>query len=120
MIDHLSYLSSDCLGCTPSAAYCFVVVPSIFWRNSYRSSSVMPRAEKWTPEEGLTVHAFPSSLEGNAGYVLVEASDPKVVTSFLTKYNFWNDIHVVPVIDTAGVVPIVATSVPWAWSASKS
>ena len=61
-----------------------------------------------------------SSLEGNAGYVLVEASDPKVIAMFVTKYIFWNDIRVVPVIDVGDVVPIVATSVAWARNASKS
>jgi hypothetical protein len=34
-----------------------------------------------------------------SGYVLVEASDPEVVVSFTTKFGYWNDIDVVPVID---------------------
>jgi hypothetical protein len=38
----------------------------------------------------LTVHAFVSNLAGNGGYVLVEASDPKVIVTFVSKYNFWN------------------------------
>ena len=75
---------------------------------------------KWKPEDGLTVHAFVSDLAGVAGYVLVEANDPKVVVSFVSKYNFWNDVKVVPVLDIADVVPLNAASIAWARSASKS
>jgi hypothetical protein len=73
---------------------------------------------KWKPEDGLTVHAFVSNLAADGGYVLVEA-DPKVIVSFVSKYNYWNDINVVPVIDVGEVVPISAASLAWARSASK-
>jgi hypothetical protein len=75
---------------------------------------------KWKPEDGLTVHAFVSNLAGNGGYVLVEASDPKVIVSFVSKYNFWNDVNVVPVIDVGEAVPVTAASLGWAQSASKN
>lgn len=75
---------------------------------------------KWKPEDGLTVHAFVSNLAGNGGYVLAEASDPKVIVTFVSKYNFWNDVNVVPVADVGEVVPIAAASLAWARSASKS
>jgi hypothetical protein len=75
---------------------------------------------KWKPEDGLTVHAFLSSLAGNSGYVLVEATDPKVIVSFVSKYNFWNDVNVVPVVDVGEAVPITAASLAWAQSASKN
>jgi Protein of unknown function (DUF3303) len=75
---------------------------------------------KWQPEEGLTVHAFVSNLAGHGGYCLVEASDPKVIVAFVSKYNFWNDVKVVPVVDVGEAVPVVATSLAWARSASKS
>ena len=74
---------------------------------------------KWKPEDGLTVHAFVSNLAGNGGYVLVEA-DPKVIVSFVSKYNYWNEVNVVPVIDIGEAVPITAASLGWAQSASKS
>jgi hypothetical protein len=54
----------------------------------------------------LTVHAFVSNLAGNGGYVLAEASDPKVIVTFVSKYNFWNDVNVVPVVDVGEVVPM--------------
>jgi hypothetical protein len=73
---------------------------------------------KWTPEDGLNIHAFVSNLAADGGYVLVEA-DPKVIVSFVSKYNYWNDINVVPVIDVGEVVPISAASLAWARSASK-
>jgi Protein of unknown function (DUF3303) len=75
---------------------------------------------KWKPEDGLTVHAFVSNLAGNGGYVLVESSDPKVIVSFVSKYNFWNEVKVVPVIEVGDAVPVTAASLGWAQSASKS
>ena len=68
----------------------------------------------------MTVHAFVSNLAGNGGYVLAEASDHKVIVTFVSKYNFWNDVNVVPVVDVGEVVPIAAASLAWARSASKS
>ena len=59
------------------------------------------------------------NLSGNSGYVLVEANDPKVVYSFVSKFTFWNDIDVVPVIDIGEAVPITQSSVGWARSSSK-
>lgn len=73
---------------------------------------------KWKSEDGLTVLAFVSNLAANGGYVLVEA-DPKVVVSFVSKYNYWNDVNIVPVMDVGEVVPISAASLAWARSASK-
>ena len=75
---------------------------------------------KWKPEDGLTVHAFVSNLAGNGGYVLVESSDPKVIVSFVSKYNFWNEVKVVPVIEVGDAVPVTAASLGWAQSTSKS
>ena len=59
---------------------------------------------KWKPEEGLSIQAFVSNISGTGGYVLVEANDPKVVFSFVSKFNSWNDTEVVPVIDVADAV----------------
>jgi hypothetical protein len=84
------------------------------------SHSLLTAFGKWKPEDGLKVHAFVSNLAGEKGYCLVEASDPKVIVSFVSKYNFWNDINVVPVIDIGEALPITAASLAWARSASKS
>ena len=75
---------------------------------------------KWKPEEGLTVQAFVANVAGISGYVLVEATDPKIVTSFVTKFGFWNDIEVLPVIDIGDAVAISAPNIGWARAASKS
>jgi hypothetical protein len=75
---------------------------------------------KWKPEDGLTIHAFLSNLSDSGGYVLVEASDPKTIVSFVSKYTYWMDINVVPVIDVGEVVPIAHASLGWARTASKS
>jgi Protein of unknown function (DUF3303) len=84
------------------------------------SQSLLTAFGKWKPEDGLTVHAFVSNLAGERGYCLVEANDPKVIVSFVSKYNFWNDVNVVPVLDIGEVVPLVSASLAWAQSASKS
>ena len=84
------------------------------------SQALITAFSKWKPEDGLTVHAFVSNLGGTGGYVLVEASDPKVIVSFVSKYNFWNDVEVVPVVDVGEVVPIASASLDWARNASKS
>jgi Protein of unknown function (DUF3303) len=73
---------------------------------------------KWTPEEGLTVNAFLSNLN-NGGYVLVEADDPNVVYSFVSKFVYWNDINVVPVVDVADGVANGAKSLAWARAAAS-
>jgi hypothetical protein len=74
---------------------------------------------KWKPEEGLMVQAFVATVAGNSGYVLVEANDPKVVTSFVTKFGFWNEIDVLPVFDIFDAVAISAPNIGWARTASK-
>ena len=84
------------------------------------SQALLNAFGKWQPEDGLTIHAFVSNLAGNGGYVLAEASDPKVIVTFVSKYNFWNDINVVPVVEVTESVPIAAQSLAWARSASKA
>jgi hypothetical protein len=86
--------------------------------NFANSESLLIAFGKWKPEEGLTVHAFVANLV-NGGYVLVEAGDPKVIASFVSKFTFWNDVKVVPVVDIGESVPIVGASLAWAKSASK-
>jgi hypothetical protein len=72
---------------------------------------------KWRPEEGLTVHAFVSNLT-NGGYVLVEAADAGIVHSFVSKFFYWNDCEVVPVIDITEAVTTGSESLAWARAAS--
>ncbi len=67
---------------------------------------------KWTPEDGLTIHEFLANLD-NGGYVLVGASDPHVVGSFVSKWVPRIDPHVVPVADSAEAVGYVAESLAW-------
>jgi len=73
---------------------------------------------KWAPEEGLTINAFLSNLN-NGGYVFVEADDPKVVYSFVSKFTAWNDVNVVPVIDVADGVASGTAALAWGRSAVK-
>ena len=70
----------------------------------------------WKPETGLTVHAFLSNFN-SGGYVLVEADDPGVIYSFVSKFFYWNDVNVVPVIDVTEGVTMGNASLAWARSA---
>jgi hypothetical protein len=72
---------------------------------------------KWEPEDGLTVNAFVANMQ-NGGYILVEADDPAVVLSFVSKYFYWNDVEVVPVVDVADSVAIGTESLAWARASS--
>jgi hypothetical protein len=51
--------------------------------------------------------------------VFVEADDPTVVYSFVSKFFAWNDVNVVPVIDVADGVASSTASLAWARSAVK-
>jgi len=74
---------------------------------------------KWQPETAMTVHAFVSHLNSDSGYALVEADDPKVVASFVSKFIYWNDVDVAPVVDVQEIVQINTESLAWAQSSSK-
>jgi len=88
-------------------------------QNLTGAEAILTAFSKWKPEEGLSIQAFVENLSGNGGYVLVEANDPKAVYSFVSKFNFWNDIDVVPVIDIGEAVTLTQSSVEWARSSSK-
>jgi hypothetical protein len=70
-------------------------------------------------EEGFNIHAHVEKIAGTGGYVLVEASDPKVIASVLSKFWYWNDHNVVPVIDVDEMVSIGQSARSWTLSASK-
>jgi len=91
-------------------------------QNFAGSEALLTAFSKWKPddEKGLTIHAFVSNLAGRGGYILVETSDPKAITAFASKYNFWNDVNIVPVVDIGESVPINASSLEWAKRASKA
>lgn len=73
---------------------------------------------KWAPEEGLSVDAFVSNLN-NGGYVLVQSDDPGVVYAFVSKFVYWNDVNVVPVVDVGDAVATGNESLAWARDAAK-
>ncbi|RQH15702.1 MULTISPECIES: DUF3303 domain-containing protein [Bradyrhizobium] len=75
---------------------------------------------KWKPEDGLTIQAFVSNLMGDGGYVLVETNDPTVIVSFVSKFSYWNDAEVIPVIDVREAAATGAGSLEWARNASKN
>ena len=87
-------------------------------QNMANQDALLKAFGNWKPEDGLTVHAFVSNLN-NGGYVFVEANDPNVVSSFVSKFFYWNDVNVVPVIDVADNVALGTASLAWARKASK-
>ncbi len=89
--------------------------------NNFANQEALLKAfGSWEPEDGLTVHAFVSHLNSDSGYVLVEADDPKVIASFVSKYIYWNDVEVMPVVDVEEIVPINLESLAWARAASSA
>jgi hypothetical protein len=93
-----------------------------FDQNFAGSEALLTAFSRWKPEDekGLTILAFVADLAGRSGFVLVETSDPKAITTFAAKYNFWNDVKVTPVVDIAESVPINASALEWAKRASKT
>jgi hypothetical protein len=51
---------------------------------------------------------------------LVEAADPGVVSSFVSKFVFWNEVRVVPVVDVADAVTAASVSLTWVRNALSS
>ena len=66
----------------------------------------------------LTIDAFVSNLN-NGGYVLVQSDDPGVVYAFVSKFIYWNNVNVAPVVDVADAVATGSESLAWARSAVK-
>lgn len=89
-------------------------------QNLAGSKTLLTAFGKWKPddEKGLTIQAFVSDLTGRGGYILCETNDPKAITTFASKYNYWNDVKVVPVIDIGESVSITSSSLDWAKRAS--
>jgi uncharacterized protein DUF3303 len=90
-----------------------------FERNFGAAEGLLNAFGKWKPEEGLAIHGFVSNLMGDGGYVLVEAEDPKVIVSFVSKFSYWNDEEVVPVIGVSEVTEVAGGSLAWARAASR-
>lgn len=89
-------------------------------QNFANQEALLTAFGQWKPEEGLTVHAFLGNLASDGGYVLVEAAEPGTVQSFVSKFTYWNDIEVVPVVDVAEAVTTATQSLAWARAASSS
>jgi hypothetical protein len=86
--------------------------------NFANQEALLKAFASWEPEDGLTVHAFVSHVNSDGGYVLVDAPDPKIVASFVSKYIYWNDVEVIPVVDVEEIVPINLESLAWARAAT--
>jgi hypothetical protein len=69
-------------------------------QNFEGAEALLTAFSKWKPEDGLSIHAF-------------------VSTAFVSKFNYWNDVDVVPVIDVSEAVAIAQSSLAWARSSSK-
>ena len=87
-------------------------------QNLANQEALLKAFGSWTPEEGLTIHAFVGNFN-NGGYVLVEADDPSVVASFVSKFFAWNEIDVVPVVDITETVRINTAALAWAQNATR-
>ena len=90
-----------------------------FEQNFGAAESLLTAFSKWKPDDGLKIHAFVSNLMGDGGYILVETDDPKLIVSFASKFSYWNDSEIIPVIDVAEATAVAAGSLSWARAASK-
>jgi hypothetical protein len=88
-------------------------------QNLGNQESLLKVFEQWKPEDGLTIHSFVSTLD-NGGYILLEADDPLTVSRFVSKFVYWNDVKVVPVVDVAEAVGVGAESLAWTRAAMKA
>jgi hypothetical protein len=43
-----------------------------------------------------------------------------VITSFVSKFNFWNDVKVAPVVVIGELIPLTTASLEWTKTASKA
>ena len=85
-------------------------------QNLSNQEGLLKAFEQWKGEEGLAIHSFVSTLS-NGGYILLESEDPLAVARFVSKFTYWNDVKVVPVVDVADAVGIGAESLDWTRSA---
>ena len=97
--------------------YSIRVVGLTHEQNLGNQEALLNTFSKWEPEEGLTVHAFVSTL-ANGGYVLVEADDPNTVSLFVNKFVYRNDVVVVPVVDVADGVGTGNAALAWTKAAT--
>jgi Protein of unknown function (DUF3303) len=84
------------------------------------SAALLTAFSKWKPEDGLKVHAFLGTVAASGGYVFVEADDAKVVQAFVSKFVFWNEVTVVPVLDVGESVANAHAAITWAAQATKA
>jgi Protein of unknown function (DUF3303) len=89
-------------------------------QNLANTGALLTAFSKWKPEEGLKVHAFLGKVGGSGGYIFVEADDVKVVQAFVSKFVFWNEVTVVPVLDVGDSVANAHAALAWATQATKA
>ncbi|MTE16671.1 DUF3303 domain-containing protein [Nocardia aurantiaca] len=54
---------------------------------------------KWTPVAGLTYHQFLGRLDNRGGFVVVETDDPLNLLDAPSKFGFFSDYDIYPVVD---------------------
>jgi Domain of unknown function (DUF3303) len=84
------------------------------------SESLLKTWERWEEEaksdlmSGLNVLNHVVKLGCNGGYVLVETDEPCDVAKFVSKFTFWAEPTINPVIEVDEAVPISFDSLAWA------
>jgi hypothetical protein len=76
---------------------------------------------KWTPPEGFTIQQFVTTLVNDCGYLIVEASDSAVILSALSKFRFFDDFEIIPVVDVnPDLVVTLNESIAWTRDAATT
>lgn len=76
---------------------------------------------KWTPPEGFTIQQFVTTVVNDSGYLIVEAADSAVILSALSKFRFFDDFEIIPVVDVnPDLVVTLNESLAWAQDAATT
>ena len=68
---------------------------------------------KWSPPEGAVFKQFLTRLDGDGGYALVSADDPKLILDSSVKFGPMFEFSVVPVMDIMEAVPVFNEAIEW-------
>jgi hypothetical protein len=87
----------------------YVVSWTYQWNGSATENEVASRRAldvfaKWTPPAGLTFHQFVGRLDGSGGYAVVETDNPMDLADAPSKFGFFAEYQIHPVVDIAEAI----------------
>jgi hypothetical protein len=94
----------------------FVVSWTYHWNGSATENEAGIRRAletfaKWTPAEGSTFHQFVGKLDGSGGFAVVETDNPMDLADAPSKFGFFAEYQIFPVVDIAEAVGAIQQGV---------